>query len=148
MSLSTVKRITSRIYDCGQTRVRIMDAKKAEEALSADDVRELVKSGGILILPVKGVGRGKSKKNDASKHAGRGRGVGSKKGTPNATVTRKRRWIIKVRALRKYLRSMRHLLDSKSYLKAYRMVKGNAFATKKQLRAFLSTNLPSTKKVN
>ncbi|MBI5177360.1 50S ribosomal protein L19e [Candidatus Micrarchaeota archaeon] len=138
MSLKTVKRVACRIFGCGESRVVIADAKKASEALSADDVRELFKSGAMRISPVIGVGRGKARKNKNARHAGRGRGVGSRRGSPNAVLSLKTRWIAKVRSLRAALRASKHSLANKDYAKLYRMVKGNAFASRRQLREHIN----------
>src|SRR3989338_2886203 len=139
MSLKTVKRVASRLFACGETRVSIVDAKRASEALSADDVRELAKTGAIKILPKVGVGRGKARRVESRRHSGRGRGEGTKHGSPNAVLSLKTRWITKVRALRAALRASKHMLSNKDYAKLYRMVKGNAFTSRRQLREHISS---------
>ena len=133
MSVKTVRRIASRIFNCGESRVVIVDFKKASEALSADDVRELAKTGAVRIMPVAGVGRGKARLRSARRHAGRGRGVGSRRGSPNAILESKKRWMLRVRFLRSTLRFSSHLLSSAERSRLYRMIKGNAFASRKQL---------------
>ena len=61
MTLKSVKKIAARVLNCGQTRIKIVDEEKAREALTADNVRELIKTGGIKQKPVKGTGRAKAR---------------------------------------------------------------------------------------
>ncbi|NYZ74773.1 50S ribosomal protein L19e [Candidatus Micrarchaeota archaeon] len=137
MGLVTIKRLAADLMKCGESRVRILDAKKAEEALTREDVRRLVKERVIIKLQAIGVGRSKAQRKHERKREGRRRGPGSKKGTPFAAKSRKRRWIEKTRAQRKLLKSMKQKMDNSAYRKTYRMVKGSAFRTKKQLAIYL-----------
>jgi len=140
MSIETTKKIAARVFRCGETRVKIADVSKAKEALTADDVRGLVKTGAVIILPVKGVGRGKAKRAQSRKEAGRGRGPGSKKGAKFSRTPAKTRWIRKVRSQRKVLKAVSPLLAPGSFRKVYRMVKGNVFRSKKHLYQYLEEN--------
>ena len=140
MSLQTTKRVAARIMKCGTSRVKIVDQKKAEEALTHDDVVSLISQGFISERPKKGVGRGKAKFKQERKHSGRRRGKGSKKGTPFAAVSRKTRWIKKVRSQRIVLKNMKPKMVEGSYSGVYRMVKGNNFRDKKHLKTYLTEN--------
>ncbi len=133
MSLKTVKRVASRLEKAGESRVRIMDVKAAESALTAEDVRGLLKSGAVVIIPEAGTGRGKARIRAVRRKAGRGRGEGSRKGTPSAVLTNKKRWMRRVRALRRLLKSLKPTLAPGVYKSLYRMVKGGSVRDKKQL---------------
>jgi len=137
MGLVTIKRLAADLMKCGESRVRILDAKKAEEALTREDVRKLIKERVIIKLQAIGVGRGKAQRKHERKSKGRRRGPGSKKGTPFAAKSRKERWIEKTRAQRKLLKYAKQKMDKTAYRKAYRMVKGSAFRTRKQLATYL-----------
>ncbi len=137
MSLQTVRRIAARILNVGQTRIRIQDAKAASEALTADDIRKLIKEKAVVSLPTQGISRGKARFRQARKHAGRGRGKGTKKGARYAGETHKMLWMRKVRSQRRTLRNNKYRLDSSSHREIYRMVSGNAFRGKKQLLEFI-----------
>lgn len=140
MSLDTARRVASRLLKCGASRVKILDAKKAEEALTSEDILSLVKQGLIFKVPVKGVGRGKAKFKQARVGAGRRRGRGSQKGSKHSLMPRKERWTAKVRSQRLLLKKARPLLVEGSYARVYRMVKGNNFRNKKHLKSFLEEN--------
>ncbi len=136
MSFATVRRLAAKIFKVGESRVRIVEPQAAIQALTGDDVRDLVKNKSVIILPKKGVSRAKARFNQSRKAAGRGRGPGSKRGTIYARMPKKERWIRKVRSQRKILKNSVGL-DSKFRRKVYGMVKGNAFKAKKQLVAYL-----------
>lgn len=133
MSLKTVKRVVSRLKKAGESRVRIMDPKAAESALTAEDIRGLLKSGAVIVLPETGTGRGKARIAAVRRKAGRGRGEGSRHGTPSAVLSDKKRWMRRVRALRRLLKSIKPTLAEGSYKRLYRMVKGGSVRDKKQL---------------
>jgi len=128
MSLVTVKRLAADILGVGKSRVRILNPKKAADALTRDDVRELIREGFVASVQKTGVGRTKREKS-----RGRGRRRGSK-------ANGKALWMRKVRAQRKFLVSVKTRMESKDYRKAYVMVKGNAFKDVATLKSFLVEN--------
>ncbi len=71
MSVSTVRRLCSRIFKVGESRVKILDAKRAAEALSAEDVRELVKEKVVVIIASKGPSRKAARHKQSRVRAGR-----------------------------------------------------------------------------
>lgn len=135
MTLKSLKRIASRVFGAGESRIRIVDAEAAKDALTADDVRGLVKSGAISIVQKKGVGRGKAKRKAARKQSGRRRGEGSKKGS--ASRDSKRDWMNSVRSQRKLLASLKGNLESEDHRMLYRRIKGGNFKSKRALLAFM-----------
>ncbi|MDP3742679.1 MAG: 50S ribosomal protein L19e [Candidatus Micrarchaeota archaeon] len=138
MSVATVRRLCARIFDVGESRVKILDAKRASEALSAEDVRELVKEKVVVIIASKGPSRKAARHKQSRIRAGRRRGEGSKKGT---SISQKTLWIRKIRSQRKLLRSLKSTLTAKgAFRKVYKMVKGNAFKNKHALSTYLKEN--------
>ncbi|MFH1750414.1 MAG: 50S ribosomal protein L19e [Candidatus Micrarchaeota archaeon] len=133
MSVNTVRRVAAKLLGSGESRIRILDAKRASEALTREDIRGLIRDKVVIQLPKAGVSRGKARFTQKRKHAGRGRGKGSKKGAMYAGVTRKQLWMRKVRALRKTLKNNSFRLEPKVYRETYGMVSGNAFRGKRQL---------------
>lgn len=139
MNLSSQKRIASRILKCGISRVRIKAGKEVEEALTREDVRNLIRKGQIWKEQKKGTSKFNVKHKIKQKKKGRMRGHGSRKGTAGARKTRKRIWIESVRPLRKLLRELRDSgsIDKRVYRKIYLMIKGGAFRNKKHLLYYL-----------
>ena len=140
MSLKTVKRLASRVLNCGTTRVRIVDLARAKEVLTADDVRNLIKEGGIERKPVVGQSRVKATRKAKRKKAGRRRGEGSKEGAYNSTQSKKERWMEKVRSQRLLLTQIKPRLVDGAYARLYRKVKGNNFKNKRTLNAYITEN--------
>ncbi len=137
MSVATVRRLCARIFDVGESRVRILDSKRAAEALSAEDVRELVKEKVVVILASKGPSRKAARHKQSRLRKGRRRGPGSKKGT---STSQKTLWIRKIRSQRKLLHALKPRIAKGSFRKVYKMVKGNAFKNKRALSTYLTEN--------
>ena len=137
MSFSTVRRVCSRIFGVGQSRVKIIDLEKASKALSADDVRLLVKENAVVILPIHSPSRAPARFKQSRLRAGRRRGKGSKKGT---SISEKALWMRKIRSQRKLLFSVKKSLTQGTFRKVYNMVKGNAFKSKHALLTYLREN--------
>lgn len=137
MSISTIRRLSSRIYGVGESRVKILDQKRAAEALTAEDVKNLVKEKVIIIVASHGPSRAAARHKQSRKAMGRRRGRGSKKGT---SVPQKEKWIAKVRAQRKLASSFKSKLKHGAFRKVYGMIKGNAFKSKHALFTYLKEN--------
>ncbi len=137
MSISTVRRICARVFDVGESRVKIMDTKRASEALTADDVRTLVKDKAVVIIASKGPSRAAARYKQSRLRSGRRRGPGSKKGT---SISTKDKWIMKIRSQRKLLFSLKLKVKHGEFRKVYRMIKGNAFKSKHALLTYLNEN--------
>ncbi len=131
MAISTVRRIAARLLKVGENRIRIMpgETKRAEEALTTDDIRQLIRDGVVVALRVKGVPRIRAKLKHAKQKKGRRGGSGSRKGTKYSRIPAKDMWKNKTRAQRRLLRELRDgkKLNEGVYRKAYLMVKGNAW---------------------
>src|SRR3989338_4304040 len=101
MTMNSIRRMAAAVMKCGESRVRILDAKEAEKALTKDDVRELIKKGFVIEIPAKGNSRGRARFKQKRMRKGRRRGQGSKKGSKFAGTTQKDLWVRKTRAQRK-----------------------------------------------
>ncbi len=138
MSVKTVRRVAAHLLKSGESRIRILDAKRASEALTREDIRGMIKEKLVIALPKSGVSRGKARRTQKRKRAGRGRGEGSRQGAKYAGVTRKSLWMRKIRALRKTLRNNKYRLSGGDYRKIYKMISGNAFREKRILLDYIS----------
>nr|MCG2886609.1 50S ribosomal protein L19e [Vulcanisaeta sp.] len=112
------------------------------EVTTKADVRALIKEGLIYVEPVKGNSRGRWREYHEKRKKGRRRGVGSRKGSKYARLDPKEAWVNRVRALRRYLNSLkrRGLIDSKTWRELYLQVKGGRFESVSALRAYLISN--------
>jgi large subunit ribosomal protein L19e len=140
MTMNSIRRMAAYLLKCGESRVRILDAKESQKALTRDDVRDLINKGFIVKLAPKTNSRENAKFKQERKRAGRRRGKGSKKGSMYAGVTKKDLWMSKVRSQRKVLGTIKPKLAEGAYKKVYRMIKGANFKSKKVLELYLKEN--------
>jgi large subunit ribosomal protein L19e len=137
MELNKLRALAAKTLEVGRSRVRIMDAEKAAEAITREDVRTLYKEGGIVVLPAKGTSRGRARKLAAKKKSGRKIGPGSRKGTKKTRQGFKRQWMTHVRSQRRMLKKRRPA----NYRKLYRMVKGRYFKNLKHLDEYIKAQV-------
>ena len=127
------RRLAADILKVGKSKVWLDPTKREEieKAITRADIRRLIKKGYIKKLPEK-IKMPKDRKKKR-------RFGGSRKGKKFATLSRKRRWIQKVRALRQMLRELKLTgqIDNTSYKKLRRLVKAGMFKSKSHLRMYM-----------
>lgn len=141
MNLRNQKRLASEILKCGQGRVWLDPEQldRIDEAITREDIRSLIKQGVIKKKQKQGVSRARARVLMKKKRKGLRKGPGKRKGTANARLGDKKKWMQKIRAQRKLLKQLRDegKLSRRVYRKLYRMSKGNAFRDKGHLMASL-----------
>jgi large subunit ribosomal protein L19e len=139
MGMNSQKRIAADLLKCGVSRVRIEAAKEVEEALTREDIRNLIKKGMIKKIRKKGQNRAKTRKLQLQKKLGRRKGPGSRKGSKFTRNPRKRAWIKRVRPLRMLLTELKEneQIKKKDYRRIYLQIKGGMFRDKKHLLLYL-----------
>ncbi len=143
-NLSKQRRMAAEILKVGVGRVWI-DPEAMEDvaaAITREDVRKLIEEGVIRRKQKKGVSRGRARERMRKRKKGRGRGPGSRKGAEYARLPRKRRWIMRIRALRRRLRELRDekKIDRHTYRILYRRAKGGMFKSVAHLEEYIKTN--------
>jgi large subunit ribosomal protein L19e len=139
MGLDSQKRIASQLMKCGVSRVRVKDEKQATEALTRNDIRDLIQKGVIVKIQKKGSSKFRWKHKLQQKKRGRKRGFGSRKGTANARKPEKEKWMETVRPLRHVLVNMREngQIDKKTFREVYMKIKGGMFRSKSHLMLYV-----------
>jgi large subunit ribosomal protein L19e len=127
------RRLASRVLGVGKSRIW-MDPSKVEDikkAITAADIRRLVKKGIIKVLPEKIKVREKVEKKR--------KGVGRRKGKKYSIVRRKERWINTVRPLRRMLKELEETnqIDNRTYRYVRKLIKGGMFKSRSHLRIYL-----------
>ncbi|NQE45113.1 50S ribosomal protein L19e [ANME-1 cluster archaeon GoMg2] len=122
------KRIAAQVMKVGKGRVWI-DPEATEDVMGAitrEDIRGLIEDGIIKKKNKIGVSRGRARELAMKKALGRRKGHGSRKGAKGARGGKKRRWITKIRALRRRLKELRNdgSVDKTIYHKLYMKAKG------------------------
>lgn len=143
MQVGKAKKIASGFLNVGKNRVWVNpeEMQKVAEAMTRQDIKELIASGAIKKKKQNFQSSARAKKLREKKKRGRKGGMGKRKGTKKTRVEKKRRWIKNVRAQRKMLAELKKKENKKiqkiGYAKLYRLVKGNYFRGKKYVEAFV-----------
>ncbi len=141
MKVDRAKELVAQIYGVGVSRVRVAPdgIGDVEEAMTKDDLRGLVERGVIEILPKRSPSRHRARFLHRQKRKGRRRGYGSRKGTPGARLKPKLAWMIKIRAIRRFLRTLRAegKLSAKEYRRIYTLAKGGHVRSKRHVLEIL-----------
>ena len=132
MSLRMQRRLAADLLKCGENRVRF-DPERIEDVMDAitrADIRRLIKDGVIYAAPKKGQTRHRVKEK---------RGPARRKGGKHSVISRKRRWVMRVRAQRRVIASLRDSgrLARDAYRKVYLQVKAGRFKSVADLMRFL-----------
>ena len=150
MNLSVQKRIASDVMDCGVHRVWL-DTERAEEismAITREDIRKLIHRGLIKKKPERAISKVRARKRALQKKKGRRKGQGKRKGSANARFSKKRKWMQKIRPLRRELKNMRdsRYIEKGVYRTLYRMAKGGAFRSVAHLKTYVEEHQLSRKR--
>jgi large subunit ribosomal protein L19e len=139
MDLRSQKRIAAKIMKCGVNRIKVTVDKEAEEALTREDIRGLIRKGLVRKTRKKGTSRAEARKRLEQKKKGRRMGPGSKKGSIGAGTSKKREWIRRVKPMRAMLRMLRDTgqMERSDYRKTIMMVKGGMFRNKKHMYFYI-----------
>jgi large subunit ribosomal protein L19e len=128
----------------GETRVWLNPeaAEDISQAMTRDDVRELVKQGIVQEKPKKVQTRARAKKNVELKRKRKGMGHGKRKGSVGGRKSSKEKWMVKVRSQRKALNALKESgeIEAGSYRKYYLRIKGGMYASIKQMKESMKTD--------
>ena len=123
-NLKSKKRMAASVLGVGINKIRFNDVygDKLEDAITRGSIRALVKDGTIYAAPKKGNSKSRHLKKIRNLKK-RGRTSGSKKGAKYSRITKKRLWIIKIRAIRRRLKIKkdRNEISNKTYWEVYKM---------------------------
>ena len=143
-NLTNQRRLASRLLGIGRNRVWIDPARieDVEGAITREEVRKLIHEKIIQASPEKGVSRARAKTMLVKKRKGRRMGQGSYGGSPQASVTKKDAWMLRIRSLRKKLRDLkeRRIITETTYTQYYRMAGSGRFNSVADLERFLKAH--------
>ncbi|PIN94817.1 hypothetical protein COU61_00140 [Candidatus Pacearchaeota archaeon CG10_big_fil_rev_8_21_14_0_10_35_13] len=130
MNLRNKKELTARITGAGKGRVKFNEERLNEikEAITAQDIRDLLKSKAITIKEQKG------RKTNKKRTTRRGPGKIKKK-----VNKRKQEYVKRTRKLRKYVKSLRDTkkIDRDKYKELRKNIRGSKFRSKAHLKEHL-----------
>ncbi|WP_380674884.1 50S ribosomal protein L19e [Salinigranum sp. GCM10025319] len=142
--LKAQRRMAADVLDVGKDRVWMDPEEQAEiaEAITREDVRDLVDQGIVRVKDAKGNSKGRARERQAKRDYGHRKGAGSRKGKAGARQNTKREWISRIRAQRRRLRELRDdgPLSPTEYRTLYNKASGGEFDSVDRLEAYIETH--------
>ena len=142
--LGSQKRLAADILDVGEGRVWLDPGEQEEiaEAITREDIRDLVDQGIIRAKDAKSNSRGRARERADKRSYGHQKGAGSRKGKAGAREARKDNWVSRIRAQRSRLKELRDdgTIDRTQYRELYNKASGGEFDSVDRLEAYIRTN--------
>jgi large subunit ribosomal protein L19e len=140
--LSAQKRLAADVLDVGENRVWFDPEAQGEiaEAITREDIRELVDEGTIAADEPSGNSRGRARERDEKRSYGHRKGPGSRKGSKGARQDEKSAYADRIRAQRRTLRELRDEgeLTPSQYRELYNMANGGEFDSVRRLKNYIA----------
>lgn len=144
MNLANQRRISAEIMNVGESKVWFDPDRLTEikEAITKNDIRNLIKREAIKRRPELGTSRTRARKRLEQRRKGRQAGPGTRKGSRTARLTRKEAWMISVRSQRCFIKELKDksLVEDKTYRNLYLKVKGGYFRNRRHIKLYLEEN--------
>ncbi|WP_049969857.1 50S ribosomal protein L19e [Haladaptatus cibarius] len=142
--LSAQKRLAADVLDVGKNRVWFdPDAQGAiADAITREDIRELVDDGSIQAKDAKSNSRGRARERKAKRKYGHRKGPGTRKGKKGGRKDSKEEWQNQIRAQRRKLRELRSEgeITKSQYRDLYDKSKGGEFRSVQYLLNYIENN--------
>ena len=140
--LKNQRRMAAAVLKCGQNRVWMNPDRldEVEKCITRADIRTAAASGLIKAKPKNGTSRARARHAAAQKASGKRKGPGSRKGTANARVRDKERWMATIRPIRDELKTLRAdgKITPSVYRLYYRKAKGGMFKSRRHLKQHMT----------
>ena len=142
--LKAQKRMAADVLDVGEGRVWFDPEEQSEiaEAITREDVRDLVDQGLIRAKGAKGNSKGRARERAEKRAYGHRKGPGSRKGKAGGRKNSKDEWVSRIRAQRRRLRELRDdgPLTPTQYREVYNKASGGEFEDVARLEAYVRNN--------
>ncbi len=142
MKLTSQKRIAAQLLKCSEDRVYFdpEHLEEIKEAITKQDMRELINANIVQKKPIRGVSRARANKKLLQKRKGRQQGPGSRKGKKTARLSGKDQWMARVRAQRKFLKELKikKIISVDVFRDLYRKSKGGFFRSVRHIKYYLN----------
>lgn len=140
--LRNQRRMAAEILKCGENRVWMNPDRldEVEDCITRADIRTAIASGLIKAKPKNGTSRARTRYVAGQKASGKRKGPGSRKGTANARVRDKERWMATIRPIRDELKTLRAegKITPSVYRLYYRKAKGGMFKSRRHLKQHMT----------
>ncbi len=146
--LSAQKRLASDVLDVGKNKVWFDPDRQGDiaEAITREDVRELVDEGAIRADEPGGNSRGRARERQKKRAYGHQTGPGSRRGKAGARQDPKGDWQSRIRAQRERLKKLRDEgdLERSAYRDLYDKAGGGEFDSVADMERFIDENYGDT----
>jgi large subunit ribosomal protein L19e len=143
--LSAQRRMAADVLDVGENRIWLDPARQGDiaEAITRDEVRDLVEEGAIRAAAPSGNSRGRARERQEKRAYGHRTGQGSRKGTAGGRSDESEEWQSKIRAQRRKLRELRDdgPLDRSQYRELYDRASGGEFDSVADIQRYVENNV-------
>ena len=142
--LKAQKRLASDVLDVGKNKLWFDPDRQGDiaEAITREDIRELVDEGVVRAEEPQGNSRGRARERQQKRSYGHQKGAGSRKGKAGARQGDKENWQSRIRAQREHLRELRDEddLEPSEYRDLYNKAGGGEFDSVADLDRFIDDN--------
>ncbi|MUV58510.1 LSU ribosomal protein L19E [Halogeometricum rufum] len=142
--LKAQRRMAADVLDVGKSRVWFDPEAQADiaEAITREDIRELVDDGTIRTKDAKSNSKGRARERAEKRSYGHRKGPGSRKGKSGGRKSSKDEWISRIRAQRRRLKELRDdgPLTPTQYRELYNKASGGEFDSVDRLEAYIDNN--------
>jgi len=139
--LSAQKELAADVLDVGKNKLWFDPDRQGDiaEAITREDIRNLVDEGTIRADPPEGNSRGRARERNEKRAYGHQKGPGSRKGSAGARQNEKEAWQSRIRAQRKRLKQLRDEgeLDRSQYRDLYDKAGGGEFDSVADLERYI-----------
>lgn len=128
MNLRSKKELAARTFGVGKNRISFMESRKDEikEAITKQDIRDLVASGAIIIKEIRGRRKIEKRKR---------KNTGNRRQRVNK---RKEEYMIITRKLRKYAKAVSSQITKEDFKKIRKKIKNRDFKNKSEIKEYIS----------
>lgn len=111
-----------------------------KKAITRSDIRGLIAVGKIRENKENYHSRSGARRNATQKQKGRQKGRGSKKGTKYSIISRKEKWVVRIRVQRQFIKELRdkQLISPLTYQELKAKSKGGYFRNKRHIKLYLT----------
>ena len=139
-NLKTKKELAARVFGVGKNRLKLNteQLEKLDDAITRGSIRSLKKDDVVTLPKKQGISRGRYRQQ--KKKQKRGRTQGSKEGAKYSRLSKKSRWMIKVRAQRRRLKISkdRQEISNESFWELYKMSSSGGIRSVKHLNELIA----------
>lgn len=149
--MKSKKRLAAKILKTSPSKIKFAEnaLDEIKKAITRSDFRGLIAVKKIVRHAANEHSRTGARKVLTQKRKGRQKGQGSRKGSKNAVVSKKKRWISRIRVQRSFLKELKDkkLLSSQNFKGLYVKSKGGFFRNKRHIKLYITENNLIGKKI-